>query len=191
MCNGTDHGASEMNHQQHTKGRFSPKEGDAMCVDWKGVLYYDLLLENQAFNSNKYCSHLDQLKAALDEKWPDLVNRKHITFHQNNARPHVSLMNRQNCLAGKFWFICCIHQTWHIRVCIYFGLYKIHLMEKYFNSLKTVKGSWNCVEKDRRFWEDEITKLPEKMAEGSGTKQWIHCSIKFLVKMNDMLFIFT
>ena len=44
-------------------------------------------------------------------------------------------------------------------------------MKKYFNSLKTVKGSWNCAEKDRRFWEDEITKLPEKMAEGSGKKQ--------------------
>ena len=57
-----------MNHHQHTKGRFSPKEGDTMPVDWKGILYYDLLLENQAINSNKYCSHLDQLKAALDEK---------------------------------------------------------------------------------------------------------------------------
>ena len=52
MCNGTDYGASEMNHHQHTKGRFSLKEGDAMRVDWKGVLYYDLLLENQAINSN-------------------------------------------------------------------------------------------------------------------------------------------
>ena len=52
MWNRRDHGASEMNHHQHTKGRFSPKEGDTMRVDWKGVLYYDLLLENQAINSN-------------------------------------------------------------------------------------------------------------------------------------------
>ena len=70
VFNETDHGASEMNHHQNTKGRFSPKEGDTMCVDWKGVLYYELLLENQAINSNKYCSHLDKLTAALDEKWP-------------------------------------------------------------------------------------------------------------------------
>ena len=47
--------------------------------DWKGVLYYELLLENQTVNSNKYCSQLDQLKAALDEKCPELVNRLHIS----------------------------------------------------------------------------------------------------------------
>ena len=40
-----------------------------LCIwwDWKGVLYYELLLENQTINSNKYCSQLDQLKVALDE----------------------------------------------------------------------------------------------------------------------------
>ena len=62
-----------------------------LCIwwDWKGVLYYELLPENQTINSNKYCSQIDQLKAALDEKCPELVNRKCITFHQDNARPHV------------------------------------------------------------------------------------------------------
>ena len=35
--------------------------------DWKGVLYYELLPENQMIHSKKYCSQLDQLKAALDE----------------------------------------------------------------------------------------------------------------------------
>ena len=58
-------------------------------VDWKGVVYYELLLENQMINSNKYCSQLDQLKAALD-KHSELVNRRCIIFHQNTARPHFS-----------------------------------------------------------------------------------------------------
>ena len=68
-----------------------------MCIwrDWKGVLYYELLLESQMINSNKYCSQLDQLKVALDEKHLELVNRKHIIFHKAKARPHVSLMTRQ------------------------------------------------------------------------------------------------
>ena len=66
--------------------------------DWEGVLYYELLPENQTINSNKYCSQLDQLKAALDEKRPELVNTKRIIFHQDNARPHVSLMTRQKLL---------------------------------------------------------------------------------------------
>ena len=40
-----------------------------LCVwwDWKGVLYYELLLENKTINSNKYCSQLDQMKATLDK----------------------------------------------------------------------------------------------------------------------------
>ena len=71
-----------------------------LCIgwDWKGVLYYELLLENQTIHSNKYCSQLDQLKATLDEKRPELVNRKRIIFHQESTRPHVSLMTRQKLL---------------------------------------------------------------------------------------------
>ena len=48
-------------------------------------------------NSNKYCSQLDKLKA-LDEKHPELVNRKLTIFHQDNIRLHVSLMTRQKLL---------------------------------------------------------------------------------------------
>ena len=71
-----------------------------LCIrwDWKGVLYYELLPENQMINSNKYCSQLDQLKAALDEKHPESVNRKCIIVHQDNARLRVSLMTRQELL---------------------------------------------------------------------------------------------
>ena len=66
--------------------------------DWKGVLYYELLPENQTINSNKYCSQLDQLKAALDKKCLKLINRPRIIFHQDNTRLHVSLMTRQKLL---------------------------------------------------------------------------------------------
>ena len=71
-----------------------------LCIwwDWKGVLHYELLLVNQTINSNKYCSQLDQLKAALDEKRQELVNRKCIIFHQDSARLRVSLMTRQKLL---------------------------------------------------------------------------------------------
>ena len=71
-----------------------------LCIwlDWKEVLYYELLPENQTINSNKYCSQLDQLKAALNEKCSELANGKHILFHQDNTRLHVSLMTRQKLL---------------------------------------------------------------------------------------------
>ena len=35
--------------------------------DWKGILYYELPLENQTINSSKYWFQLDQGKATLDE----------------------------------------------------------------------------------------------------------------------------
>ena len=49
-------------------------------------------------NFNRYCSQLDQLKAALDRKHPELVNRKWIISPQGNTRLHVSLMTRQKLL---------------------------------------------------------------------------------------------
>ena len=61
------------------KASLQPKKVMYIWWDWKGVLYYELLLENQTINSNKYCSQLDQLKAALDEKHPELVNRLRIS----------------------------------------------------------------------------------------------------------------
>ena len=52
------------------------KEGDAVyMVRLKEVLYYELLLESQMINFNKDCSQLDQLRAALSEKHPELVNK--------------------------------------------------------------------------------------------------------------------
>ena len=49
------------------KASLHPKKVMLCIGDWKGVLYYELLPENQMINSKKYCSQLDQLKAALDE----------------------------------------------------------------------------------------------------------------------------
>ena len=66
--------------------------------NWKGVLYYGHLLKSQMMNSNKYCSQLNQLKAVLNEKCPKLVNRTCMVFHQDNARPHVSLIISQKLL---------------------------------------------------------------------------------------------
>ena len=70
-----------------------------LCIwwDWKGVLYYELLLENQTINSNKYCSQLDQQKAVLSKKVSRISQQKtHI--HQDNARSRFSLTPRQKLL---------------------------------------------------------------------------------------------
>ena len=133
-----------------------------MCIwwDWKGVLYYELLLENQTINS-KYCSQLDRLKAALDEKRPELVNRKRIIFHQDNERPHVSLMTRQKLL--QLGWEVLIHLPYSPDTAPSdFHLFrslqnKLLLMEKISIPWKTVKGTWNSsLLKKKKFQEDGI-----------------------------------
>jgi len=52
----------------------------------------------QTINSEKYCSQLNRLKAAIDEKRPELSNRHGVVFHQDNARSHVPLTTRQKLL---------------------------------------------------------------------------------------------
>ena len=72
----------------------------------------------------------------------------------------------KNCyrLSGKFWFIHRIHQTLHLQFSINLGPYKILLMEKNFSSLEDCKRHLEQFfpQKDKKFWEDGIMKLPEK-----------------------------
>ena len=46
-------------------------------------------------NSNPHCQQLDRLNAALMQKRSSLINRGRIVFHQDNSRPHTSLVTRQ------------------------------------------------------------------------------------------------
>ena len=148
------------------KAGLHPKK--VMCIwwAWKGVLYYEPLLENQTVNSNKYCSQLDQLKAALDEKHPELVNRKHTIFHQDNARPHVSLMTRWKLL--QLGWEVLIHPLYSPDIAPS-DFHLFHSLQKSFNgkkfsSLEDCKRHLEefCAQKDKKFWENGIMKLPEK-----------------------------
>ena len=133
IWNGRDHRASEMNHHQPLKASLHPKKV-MLCIwwNWKGVLYI------KPKNPNKYSS---QLKAVLNKKCPELVNRKCIIFNQNNARWHVSLIIRKKLLqlGWEVLIIHHIHQILQLWMSIYFGFYKILLMEKVSKSLENCK----------------------------------------------------
>ena len=58
------------------KAGLFPKKVMLRIWDWQGVLYHELLPEDQTINYDKCCSQLDQMKVALDEKHLELVNRK-------------------------------------------------------------------------------------------------------------------
>ena len=59
------------------KTGFYPKKV-TLCIwwDWKWILNYDLLLENQMITSNMYCSQLDQVKAAFDKKKASRISQQ-------------------------------------------------------------------------------------------------------------------
>lgn len=61
--------------------------------DWQEIVYYELLPY-----SNLYCQQLDCLMEAIVLKRPVSrpANRRGIVFHQNNARPHTTIVGRQN-----------------------------------------------------------------------------------------------
>ena len=100
----------------------------------------------------------------------------------------------KNCysLAGKFWFICSIHQTLHLWIAIYFDFYTNLLMVKTSLPWKTVKVSWNSslLNKIKNFGEDRIMKLSEKYQKIVKQNNEYHCSLKFIVKMKKKKYVF-
>ncbi|GFV30348.1 mariner transposase [Trichonephila clavipes] len=59
--------------------------------NWKGIIYYELLQYDQTLNSALYCQQLYRLKLAIDQRQPELTNRRGVVFHQDNARPNTSV----------------------------------------------------------------------------------------------------
>jgi len=130
MLNEKDLGESGMNHLLVTpKAGLYPKKV-MLCVwwDWKGILYYELLPNNETTNSEKYCSQLNELKTTIEQKRPEIANQKGV-FHQDNMRPHVSLTKDKSCWSSIGMFYS-IHQISRPLISTYFDHYKIPLMEK-------------------------------------------------------------
>lgn len=149
------------------KAELHPKKV-MLCIwwDWKGVIYYELLPQGQTLNSIKYCSQLDRLKAAIHEKRPSLANRNDVIFHQDNARPHVSLMTQQK-IAELGW-----EQLSHPPYSPDLAPSDFHLFRSLQNFLagKKLTSLEHCKtvldeyigNKDAKFWEEGFIKLPER-----------------------------
>ena len=66
--------------------------------DFKAIVYFELVSRNQTVNKNVYCRQLMKLDKEIKEKRPELATRKGFIFHQDNARPHTSLVTRKKLL---------------------------------------------------------------------------------------------
>ena len=69
--------------------------------DFKGIVYFELLPRNQTINSNVYCRQLMKLDKEMKEKWPKMVTRKGVIFHQDNDRHYHLLRSLRNHSNGK------------------------------------------------------------------------------------------
>ena len=114
--------------------------------------------------SNKHGSQLDHLKAALDNKCPELDKRKCMIFHQGTTRLHVSLMTRQKLL--ELGWEVLIHLL-HLPGTASSDFHLLWSLQNSFNG-KNVNSLEDCkrhlqlifTQKDKKFWEDGIMKLP-------------------------------
>lgn len=60
--------------------------------------YYKMLLIGKIIDSDLCCSQSTRLKRAIEKKKPELIGRKKIVLHHDNARPHTSLATRQKLM---------------------------------------------------------------------------------------------
>ena len=66
--------------------------------DFKGIVHFELLPMKKTINSNDYCRQLMKLDKEIKEKRPELATRKGVIAHEDNARPHTSLVTRKKLL---------------------------------------------------------------------------------------------
>nr|APL98298.1 putative DD34D transposase [Bactrocera tryoni] len=134
--------------------------------DFKGIVYFELLPDNTTINSEVYCDQLDKLSDALKQKRPELINRKGVVFHQDNARPHTSLMTRQKLLQLEWDVLPHPPYSPDLAPSDYYLFRSLQnfLDGRTFTSNQDVKNHLDqffaC--KDQKFYERGINLLPER-----------------------------
>lgn len=134
--------------------------------DYKRVLYFELLPRNTTIISDVYCQQLDKLNDSLKQKRPELVNRRGVVFHQDNAKPHTSLKTRQK-LQELGWDLL-PHPPYSPDLApsdyYLFRSLQNSLAGKSFTSDDGVKTYLELFfgEKDQKFYEKGIMILPER-----------------------------
>ncbi|GFV80407.1 mariner transposase [Trichonephila clavipes] len=86
------------------------------------------LPHGQTLNSDLYCQQLDSLKLAIDQKLPELANKRGVEFRQDNVRPHTSEVTRQN--HWELGWEVLIHppyivRNWHQAITTFFCIAKL------------------------------------------------------------------
>lgn len=70
-------------------------------MGWKGVVLYELLPRNRTINSDVHGSQLNKLHTAIHEKHPELVNRRSVVFHHDNAKSAYIFTNPAKIIGAR------------------------------------------------------------------------------------------
>ncbi|GFS64394.1 histone-lysine N-methyltransferase SETMAR [Trichonephila clavipes] len=147
----------------------------------KWVTYDDI---GQILNSDLYCQQLDRLKLGIDQKRPELANRRGVVFHLDNARPYTSVVTHQ-----KLWELgweALMHPSYSPDLApndhhLFLALENF-LIDKKFGSGEACENRLLEVfaNKDQDFYERGIMKLPLKW------KQIIQQNGAYLIQIGQL-----
>ncbi|GFW11684.1 mariner Mos1 transposase [Trichonephila clavipes] len=147
----------------------SPQNGPSICHRKKkpsqSLFPVKLLPENTTINSEVYCHQLNKLNDALQQKRSEL-NRKGVVFHQDNARPHTSLVTRQKLLQLEWDTMPHLPYSPDLAPLDYYLFRSLQNFSdgKTFTSNEEVKNHLDqfFASKDQTFYERGIMLLPER-----------------------------
>ena len=69
--------------------------------EWKKIIFFELLPNNQTINQDVYCRQLNEIDAAMKQKRSQFAKRKSVAFLHDNTRSHTNLVTRQKHLQLK------------------------------------------------------------------------------------------
>ncbi|GFU79175.1 mariner Mos1 transposase [Trichonephila clavipes] len=109
---------------------------------------------------------MGKLNHTLQQKRSELINRKGVVFHQDNARPHTSLVTRQKLLQLEWDTMSHLPYSPDLAPSDYYLLRSLqnYLDGKIFTSNEEVKNHLDqfFASKDQNFYERGTMLLPEK-----------------------------
>lgn len=70
--------------------RFGKKCMLSVFWNYSGILFFEILPDDQNINSDIYSAQLNRLHEILTKKYPALINRKRVLLQADNAKPHTS-----------------------------------------------------------------------------------------------------
>jgi len=138
-----------------------------LCIwwHWKGIIYYELVPDNQTINSKKYCLQIGS-KIEICKKCLELINRKGVVFYHDNVKSHTNL-TQQKLLEFSWDVLPHLPYSPDIFVPSDYHLFRsLQNFIKFWNLFlwNASKTIWTASlpKKNQDFYERGILKLPER-----------------------------